>query len=221
MSQTLEPLPITTQAFTTASQANAQPASFWRDWIGIMASIGCAIHCAAMPFVISFLPALGLSFLADEAFHRWMALACFVIAMAAFVPGFRVHRRLLPGAIAVVGISLITFAAFSFAGDCCAACAVPETSSVIGAACTNACCEHCNATEREVVGLVKDPSVEKFLTRSTRVTASFVAPNFLANWAPWITPLGGMLLVSAHLLNRRYGCLCGCCETKPASKATA
>ena len=50
--------------------------STWRDWVGITASVGCAIHCAAMPFVIAYLPAFGLSFLADEAFHKWMALIC-------------------------------------------------------------------------------------------------------------------------------------------------
>ena len=26
--------------------------------------------------------------------------------------------------------------------------------------------------------------------------------------------LGGIVLVSAHLLNRRYGCLCGCCSSE-------
>ncbi|MEM0925351.1 MAG: MerC domain-containing protein, partial [Planctomycetota bacterium] len=42
--------------------------SGWSDWIGMIASIGCAIHCAAMPFVIAYLPSLGLSFLSDESF---------------------------------------------------------------------------------------------------------------------------------------------------------
>ncbi|MEO9591829.1 MerC domain-containing protein [Rhodopirellula bahusiensis] len=75
------------------SSPEPETVSTWRDWIGIVASIGCAIHCAAMPFVIAFLPALGLSFLADESFHQWMALACFLFAIAAFVPGFRKHRQ--------------------------------------------------------------------------------------------------------------------------------
>ena len=65
--------------------------SAWRDWLGMVASIGCAIHCAAMPFVIAYLPALGLSFLADESFHKWMALVCFLIAIVAFIPGVRKH----------------------------------------------------------------------------------------------------------------------------------
>jgi len=66
----------------------------WGDWVGMVASIGCAIHCAAMPLVIAYLPALGLSFLADEAFHQWMALACFVIALTAFIPGLCKHGQL-------------------------------------------------------------------------------------------------------------------------------
>ncbi|MCC9655902.1 MerC domain-containing protein [Rhodopirellula sp. JC737] len=187
--------------------------TIWRDWVGIVASVGCAIHCAAMPFVIAYLPMLGLSFLADESFHQWMALACFLIAMAAFVPGFRTHKRLLPGAIAVVGLVLITGAAFGMAGDCCAAC---ETNGDLAATdstavCTDACCEHC-AAEAAVV----PPSDLTELTVSETQMSSFVP---LESFGPWITPIGGLLLVSAHLLNRRYGCLCGCCETKQPESA--
>ena len=42
----------------------------WADWAGMIASIGCAIHCAAMPMVLAYLPALGLGWLAGEEFHR-------------------------------------------------------------------------------------------------------------------------------------------------------
>ncbi|TWU54758.1 MerC mercury resistance protein [Rubripirellula tenax] len=209
MSQVIEP-----RSASTPSMPPAASPSRWQDWFGIVASIGCAIHCAAMPFVISFLPALGLSFLADAAFHRWMALACFVIALAAFVPGFRQHRRWMPAGIAVVGISLITFAAFGFAGDCCAACELPDSSSVSAAVCTDACCELC-ATD--AVTEQQSPDV----STAGIAMASFMSPELLVRLAPWITPLGGLLLVSAHLLNRRYGCLCGCCEAKPSAEATA
>ena len=102
---------------------NNSPASTWRDLVGIIASIGCAIHCAAMPFVISYLPALGLSFLADESFHKWMALACFLIAIFAFIPGLRKHGNWFPVSIGAGGLFLITFAAFGFAGECCPSCA--------------------------------------------------------------------------------------------------
>ena len=36
--------------------------NIWTDLIGVVASIACAIHCAAMPFIVGFLPAMGLSF---------------------------------------------------------------------------------------------------------------------------------------------------------------
>lgn len=189
-------------------RSNSAIGSAWRDWIGIVASIGCAIHCAAMPFVIAFLPALGLSFLADEAFHRWMALACFIIALAAFVPGFRQHRRLMPGVIGVAGLSLITYAAFGIAGDCCAAC-LPAATETAATLCTEACCEHCVTTA--TAGLEPTSAAGTSI-----VAASMVSPTILTPLLPWITPLGGILLVSAHLLNRRYGCLCGCCETLPS-----
>ena len=84
---------------TEAANRAGNP-SGWRDMLGVVASIACAIHCAAMPFVIGFLPAMGLGFLADEAFHKWMAGACFLIGLAAFIPGWKRHGQLLPAGIA-------------------------------------------------------------------------------------------------------------------------
>ena len=46
----------------------------WTDFAGIAASLGCAIHCAAMPFVIGYLPNLGLTWMAREGFHQWTAV---------------------------------------------------------------------------------------------------------------------------------------------------
>ena len=92
----------------------------WKDFLGIAASTGCAIHCAAMPIVIGYLPLLGLEFLADETFHQWMVLICFVIAIAAFVPGWRNHGRLLPATLGIVGLCIIAATAFFIPDTCCA-----------------------------------------------------------------------------------------------------
>lgn len=195
---------------TISSEASEGKNSTWKDWMGIVASVGCAIHCAAMPFVIAYLPALGLSFLADEAFHKWMALVCFLIAIVAFIPGIRKHRNWIPVSIGAVGLAFITFAAFGLAGECCSSCSaasatpVGEFSDSIAA--DTACaecddCEHCQSlavVETTAAGPSVGADSEK---------------DLLARLAPWITPFGGLLLVSAHLLNRRYGCLCGCCAT--------
>ena len=192
--------------------------SSWGDSLGIIASIGCAIHCAAMPFVIAYLPALGLSFLADEAFHKWMALVCFLIAIAAFVPGIRKHGNWMPVSIAAFGLVFITFAAFGLAGECCASCSsTAPTAEVSGSVTTEtecAACENCDncqsaATASEdngaTLAIAGDSSTDK---------------DLLSTLAPWITPFGGVLLVSAHLLNRRYGCLCGCCGPDSSPDAT-
>lgn len=185
--------------------------STWRDLVGIVASIGCALHCAAMPFVISYLPSLGLSFLADESFHKVMALTCFLIAIFAFIPGIRKHGNWFPVSIGAGGLSLITFAAFGLAGECCPACAESSSNSgndnvaVVGIASDVGCehCEECSALE-ESHGASTVAPLQAFGDAKHQVSG-------FAGFAPWFTPVGGLLLVAAHLLNRRYGCLCGCC----------
>ena len=189
--------------------------SSWRDWLGVVASVGCAIHCAAMPFVFAYLPALGLSFLADEAFHKWMALVCFLIAIVAFVPGIRKHKNWTPLSVAVVGLTLITYAAFGLAGECCASCSSKESAELVVTA--EADCAHCTECES-----CKSSSCKSSATASVTAIAQQTTPKksgLLSILAPWITPVGGVMLVGAHLLNRRYGCLCGCCgpDTSPST----
>jgi hypothetical protein len=134
----------------------------WWDWFGVAASVGCAIHCAAMPFVAAFLPMLGLSFLAETAFHKVMVIVCSGLALAAFLPGWSRHRQLLPVAIAGVGLALISLAAFALEGNCCISCTT--------------------------IGWPK---------------------QWWTAFTPWITPLGGLVLVVAHLSNRCY--VASCC----------
>ena len=57
-----------------ANVITLSPRRAWADWAGLIASIGCAVHCAVMPLVLAYLPSFGLSWLADEMFHRWMAV---------------------------------------------------------------------------------------------------------------------------------------------------
>lgn len=192
---------------------NFSPPSTWRDSLGIVASIGCAIHCAAMPFVVAYLPALGLNFLLDEAFHKWMALVCFLIAIAAFIPGIRKHRNWLPVSIGGCGLIFITFAAFGLAGECCPTCEAAADSAgnstshqSVGAATGCDECDECASCDSEAADL-----------KAAFISEAGKEKDLLSTLAPWITPIGGLLLVAAHLLNRRFGCLCGCCETPAAA----
>ena len=180
-----------------------------------------------MPFVIAYLPTLGLSFLADEAFHQWMAVGCFAIALMAFVPGLRKHGRLTPVIIGSLGLVMISVAAFGFAGQCCASCD-SETASVVAGdvdGCTDECCAPCaseaTADESTCFGTADHVTASGNSGSTERLVAtansSALVPTRLGepsgHFARWLTPLGGIVLVAAHLLNRRFGCLCGCCET--------
>ncbi|MGI9443499.1 MAG: MerC domain-containing protein [Rubripirellula sp.] len=175
--------------------------NIWTDLVGVVASIACAIHCAAMPFIVGFLPAMGLTFLADDSFHKVMVGVCSLLAASAFIPGLRRHGRLLPLIVAIVGLAMISIAAFALEDECCSSCdlttSTASTEVQLGA---EACCEHCVAEPGKPIVASTQPK-----TSDTSITSSFF---------PWITPLGGLLLVTAHLTNRRFSCLCGCCASE-------
>lgn len=77
------------------------------DRLGATASFLCAIHCAAMPFVIALLPLLGLSFLASHRFEEIFVSCACVLAGGALISGYRRHRRRLPMLFAVPGLLLL------------------------------------------------------------------------------------------------------------------
>jgi len=193
----------------SAAPEKAAAGSILPDWFGILASIACAIHCAAMPFVIAFLPMFGLSFLADEAFHKVMVVVCTLLALASFIPGWRRHKRWLPAGVALAGLSCISVAAFALEHTC-ACCAPSEETAVVGsdsspeAAETVCNCELCKVEE------ANDN------TDNPQLVDSADNSPVMAGLVPFVTPLGGILLVCAHLINRRFSCRCGCCPTKSA-----
>ena len=112
-----------------------------------------------------------------------MAIVCFGLAMAAFVPGWRNHRSLAPIAWGIVGLALLNYAAFGLEEGCCPSCQ-PEV-----VACADADCESCQAAA------TIEPASNKI--------AGF--PIAL------ITPLGGVLLVIGHVVNHSKNCSCKCC----------
>jgi hypothetical protein len=75
------------------------------DRIGATASFLCALHCAALPFVLALLPALGLGFLASHAFERWFITFATTLATTMLVRGYLRHR--VPYALALLLPSLV------------------------------------------------------------------------------------------------------------------
>ena len=196
-----------TPSNTSASSVGKSAVVTWGPWLGILAPFACAVHCAVMPLAISYLPALGLSFLADETFRKWMVIGCLAIAAIAFVPGFRRHGRLAPSMVGCLGLAMVSLTAFGFAGDCCPKFETNSSSvaTTEAAPCTQAsCCPSENDPEPKS-GLIHSPH--------NVVSASVVSSPWLGFIAPWLAPMGGVVLVAAHLLNRRE---CGCCSSDVA-----
>lgn len=272
----------------------------YRDWIGVGASLLCAVHCAAMPFVVGFLPLLGLSFLADPSFHQWMVGACLVLALLAFVPGWRRHHRLAPSMIGLAGLGLISFAAFAGPDDCCPtpcdgstspegpvimttavsaesdcapACCSSEVTSEDGAsmialettpsadaaacaaeccsttgegmavaagpdtttpaadtACASSCCSDSEAGTKvptddvllATLPVEEAPCAEACCPVDDTTISTADSSKFMDMFWLLMTPVGGLVLVTAHLTNHRLGCRCttGCCLQPESDHAT-
>ena len=151
-----------------------------------------------MPLLLSYLPSFGLSWLAHEDVHQWMTVACFLFAAAAFVPGWRKHKSLVPAFSGVIGITLLSLSAFVFGDECCAAAAQNQGSQ--SAACTDAACTDaaCTACSEEEIG------------QSPEVSTQYQ----FATFTNWLSPLGGLFLVIGHIANHRKNCTCSsghCC----------
>ena len=184
------------EALAVLQEAPEEPSrQIWADWLGMVASIGCAIHCAAMPLIIAYLPALGLSWLADEGFHQWMAAICFGLAALAFLPGWRKHRSLVPVLVGGAGVLLLTVAAYGLEEPCCPSCVDLQEQQVQESACDDPACTAC---AKETTAEPEEAS----------------PPTMAGMFTPFMTPMGGLLLVFGHVANHRKSCRCsegGCC----------
>lgn len=80
------------------------------DHIGITASTLCAIHCAIVPIILTFLPLAGIGFLATPIFEWGMiALALLLGVLSIFLSYVRTHRRTLPLLMLIVGFAAVVF----------------------------------------------------------------------------------------------------------------
>ena len=84
------------------------------DQLGITASIVCAVHCAALPFIITTLPLWGLEFLA----HSWVELSMIclslIIGICSLSTSFPKHKKALPITVLVTGFSFIAIGHYAF-----------------------------------------------------------------------------------------------------------
>ena len=87
----------------------------WLDLTGATASWLCAIHCLILPFFITLLPLVGLSFLLSETTERVFIGISFALALLSLLPAyFRQHGKAQAIIIAFAGIGLIALTHFLF-----------------------------------------------------------------------------------------------------------
>jgi len=77
------------------------------DQLGMTASIACAIHCAALPFLITTLPLMGLSFLAESWVELTMICLSLIIGIWSLSTSYPKHKRFLPIGILIAGFACI------------------------------------------------------------------------------------------------------------------
>lgn len=75
------------------------------DSVGTTASLACAVHCALMPVVVTFLPLIGLGFLANKAtdWIIWVMIA--TVGIVSLGRGYRKHTN--RGALILLSLGLL------------------------------------------------------------------------------------------------------------------
>jgi hypothetical protein len=83
------------------------------DLMAMLFSGLCLLHCLALPLLIAILPLAFSSVVADEHFHRWMLLGVVPTSVLALGWGWRHHRSNLVAGCGVLGMALMSYAAFA------------------------------------------------------------------------------------------------------------
>lgn len=88
------------------------------DRFGMAASLLCALHCAAVPIILSSAPLLGLSFLANERIESAMIIVALVTGATSLTVSYcKYHRRLTALIILISGFLIIAAGHFLASGD--------------------------------------------------------------------------------------------------------
>ncbi len=189
-----------------------QSVNRWKDTLGILASVACAIHCAATPILLAFLPALKFTeWMASPQFHQTAAIVCVGLVSISIWPAFRLFRDFKVLGLSTVGLGLVITAAFFLPDQCC--------SHVVSHG------EHSHTTGSSPVNELNHAGHDHAGHSHANETslASTFPMGLLVSLQPWMTPLGGLLLVLAHGLNlrRRFGSCergCACHKSNTAAR---
>jgi len=90
------------------------------DRFAIGTSTLCAVHCAALPIIVTLFPALFSSAFNDEYFHIilvWLVVPASVIALTMGCKKHRDMKVLLLGAVSITGLISVAIFGHDFLGE--------------------------------------------------------------------------------------------------------
>ncbi|AGC44717.1 hypothetical protein MYSTI_03405 [Myxococcus stipitatus DSM 14675] len=92
-------------------QRSGSVSSRWDGWGQVLSAL-CVVHCVALPAVFGLLPAAAAGWLSGEGTHQGLLVLALAGALAAFIPGWRLHRRAAVPMLGIAGLSLLAAGAF-------------------------------------------------------------------------------------------------------------
>lgn len=82
------------------------------DHAGALAATLCALHCALLPFLLAFIPGLGIGLFGSSLFESGFTVLASVVGVASLAWGWRNHRRLDAWQRLIPGLGLLWVGAF-------------------------------------------------------------------------------------------------------------
>lgn len=77
------------------------------DTLGMGASIICAVHCAAVPFLVSIAASAGLNIIQSAWFEFGILGMAVIFILSSLVPSFIKHKNALPLSLALFGLAAV------------------------------------------------------------------------------------------------------------------
>lgn len=89
------------------NQPSTETRGRWYDRLGAATATLCAVHCAALPLAMAFLPAFGLEFLASHEFEGFFLAFTSVFAALSVGHSVRAHGRFFAWPLLVAGLVIL------------------------------------------------------------------------------------------------------------------
>jgi hypothetical protein len=77
------------------------------DGLAMAISGLCAVHCLALPLILSLSPFLSGTILGSDDFHRWLLMLVLPLSLVAFGRGYRWHRDRQIWTPGIIGLLLL------------------------------------------------------------------------------------------------------------------